>query len=178
MKKFLSLLLFLGGMALAGWEFHGYATSGEEIESKKLAGTTGQVRTVKLSFEMSPVRLILSVDYKIFLRDQINKAYRYEAELVAPSGMAVLQASNTHSVKKEDRGNGYDNGDLNHILGTFEVQEEGVYTLNWLVKKQQADIRNIGFSLRSNVRSLHWPTMALAGGIFLLGFVVVIATRK
>ncbi|MCG8494343.1 MAG: hypothetical protein MI743_22230 [Sneathiellales bacterium] len=178
MKKFLSLLLFLGGIALAGWEFHGYATSGDEIENKNLSGAEGQMQTVHLSSEMSPVRLILSVDYKIYLRDQINDAYRYDVRLISPSGVTVVQEKNTHSVKKEDRGNGYDTGDLNHILGAFQVREEGVYTLNWLVRKQQAEIRKIGFSLRNNVRALHWPTMALAGGIFLLGLITVFAGRK
>ncbi|WP_169543156.1 hypothetical protein [Sneathiella aquimaris] len=173
MSKVLVLLLFVGSIGLAGWEFHDYSNSGEEISVHPLQGNSGEVGGLRLTSVMSPVRVLVTVDYEINIQDETNNAYEYVVEVLDPLGRKVGNADGSHVVKREDQGPNYEASRMTHIADTFDVITDGLYQANWSLKQKKANIRGASLKFRRNVRSLNWSVMALAGGCFLLGWVVV-----
>ncbi|MEP4192707.1 MAG: hypothetical protein ABJN51_16585, partial [Sneathiella sp.] len=165
-------------VVLAGWTFNDYAASGEPIMSAPLTGSAGTLANIELRPSQAPARAFLIVDYEINVQDETNDAYTYMLSLKGPAGQDLLQATQTHAVKKQDQGASYEQLEEKHILGTFAIPQQGIHTLDWSVEANKAMVRSVTFELRGNVSDLNSSLLLLSGGLFLLGVIVVVSGLK
>ncbi len=178
MKKYLALVLLAAAVVLAGWTFNEYAASGERVMSAPLTEATGTRANIELRPSQAPMRAFLIVDYEINVQDESNDAYTYTLSLKGPAGQNLLQAAQTHTVKKQDQGASYEELEEKHILGTFAILQQGVHTLDWPVEANKAMVRSVTFELRGNVSDLNSSLLLLSGGLFLLGIIMVVSDLK
>ncbi|MBE7635223.1 hypothetical protein GUA87_00070 [Sneathiella sp. P13V-1] len=178
MYKFLVIILFVLSVGVFGWTMHSYATSGEEIVSKRLQGPSGEDVIVGLDKSMSPVRIIFNVKSEMHAQDTTNPAYKYDVKLLDPVGTIVGSEARTQSEKKSDQGPSFERNNQNHIITTVNVDIDGDYRLQWKISPKKAKITGIGYSVRKNVEGMNIPFMLLAGGCFVLGWIVLIFGRR
>ena len=178
MYKFLVGLMFLVSVILFGWEMNRYAASGQEISTIPLQSPEGQISNVFLKAEMSPVRVILGVDYEINLQSGTNKAYDYVVNLTDQTGKSYAFEDRTQTDQLSDQGSSFENTKMNHIVGTFDIFADGVYEVNWKLSPKRAKINHSEIQLRRNVSDLNYAMMIGAGVFFVLGILMLVFRSK
>jgi len=178
MQKGLMIFFFLAAIGLFGWAMNDYASSGEEVLSKPLAGGEGRMTVGPLDHRMSPVRVFLSVDGEIDLINENNDAYIYTISFKDREGQVVLGEKHTHSEKRSDRASGFETFSNNHIIGTAEITRQGHYNLDWKISPMRATLTGYAISIRRNVEGLNVPMVIAAGICFVLGWVTIFLGRR
>jgi hypothetical protein len=178
MQKTLVLILFLASLGIFGFSMYKYTSSGVEVFAADLAGKAGQFQTPALDPAMSPARLFVQIKGEMHVQDVSADAYKYVVTVIAPDGVGQLQGIHTQSEKKTDQGPSFERLSNNHVVGTFDVLQSGVYVINWKVSPKKADIKSVSVLLRRNVVGMDIPMMALAGFCFVLGWIVLFMGRR
>ncbi|MEH6404748.1 MAG: hypothetical protein V7750_15335 [Sneathiella sp.] len=178
MQKFLFIVFFVGSVGLFGWTLNDYATSGEKVLEVPLTDKTGALPPVQLDPSMSPMRLFLKVRYEIVLRDSTNDTYVYDAEVKNPAGDIILSDHGAPSEKKDDKGSITQRSRQNHVIGSFDVLEDGAYFINWKIRDKRAKITQMSIELRRNVSDLNILNLVIAGVFFVLGVIVIFIGRS
>jgi len=178
MQKFLIAGILLVSIGIAGWAFQGYSTSGEEIISVPVSGQQGILAPVSLDPSMSPVRVMLWVKSGLLLNKGDNAAYQFEITVIGPGQQKILSLSGERSELRTDQGSSYEENQLNHVVGVFDVVSAGPYRVVWQVIPERAEITGISILLRRNVEGLNIYMLALAGVLFVLAWGLIIQGRR
>lgn len=178
MQKVLYFICFGASIALFGWTLNDYATSGEQVFETTLEDKSGSLKPVMLDPSMSPMRLLLKVQYEITLRDLTNNTYVFDAEVKDPAGDVILSGHGAPSKKKDDKGSITERNSQNHVVGSFDVVEGGAFLLSWNVKEKRATINGMSMELRRNVSDLNVINLSVAGLLFVLGWIIIFTGRR
>ncbi|MBL4740336.1 MAG: hypothetical protein JKY12_05040 [Sneathiella sp.] len=177
MQKFLFIVCFVGSLGLFGWTLNDYATSGGQLFTAPLSHKYGSLPPVYLDPSMSPMRLLLKVRYEVDLRDLTNQTYVFDVVVKDPAGDIVLSARGAPSEKKSDKGEVTQRNTQNHVLGSFDVLEDGAFLIDWKVEARRAKIKQMTIELRRNVSDLNILNLVIAGALFSFGVILIFLRR-
>ena len=178
MRKIL-IGLFLGvAVLLVAWEMQRYISSGSEYTSIPLSGAAEDTVLINLREDMSPVRVILSVNYEFDLQQGSNPAYGYRVEILDLAEKSLVLSDQTHLEQSADQGSGFAVNTENHVIGTFLVPANGNYEIHWKLVPQQATISDASLTFRQQVSPLNISVLIAAGLCFVIGWTVLIIGRK
>ncbi|GLQ05572.1 hypothetical protein [Sneathiella chinensis] len=179
MRKVGVLVLLLVSVGMAGLAFHQYETSGREVVRFPIAGAgEGAAPPVMLSRAQSPVRVILSVRYRVDLVADQNEAYGYQVSVKGPAGRTVLSGDGRNVVSREDRGSGFVTDRQNHVIGTFPVETEGAYLAEWSLSPRSGQVLEARLMVRENVAPISISKLTVAAICFVLAGLMLFAGRK
>jgi|GEM_PF-2126106 len=177
MQKLLFIVFFVGSLGLFGWTLNDYATSGEQVFNAPLTTHAGALQPVQLDPSMSPMRLLLKVQYEVVLRDLTNHTYVFDIEVKNPAGDIILSEQGNPSEKKSDKGSVTQRNTQNHVIGSFDVLEDGAFLIDWKIEAKRATIKQMSIELRRNVSDLNILNLAIAGVLFVFGVIVIFLRR-
>ena len=178
MRRILIGLFFCVGVLLVAWEMQRYASSGTEFTSIPLSGTEEGTVFINLREDMSPVRLVLSVDYEIHLEQGANPAYGYRVEVLSLAMESLISSDQIHLEQYADQGSGYEINTENHVIGAFAVPANGNYEVRWQLDPKKAVISDAVLAFRQQVSPLNVFILIAAGLCFAVGFGTLLLGRK
>lgn len=178
MRKILIGLFFGVAVLLVAWELQRYASSGTEFTSIPLSGTEEDTAFVNLREDMSPVRVILSVDYEIELQQGTNPAYGYRVEVLSLPAEPLISSDQIHIEQHADQGSGFEIKTESHVIGTFTVPANGSYEIRWELAPKKAVISGARLAFRQQVSPLNIFILIAAGLCFVFGVGTLLLGRK
>ncbi|MEH6525888.1 MAG: hypothetical protein V7723_07415 [Sneathiella sp.] len=171
MPKILPFIIIVSAFGLFGWAGYDYVESGEEAGVINLPGKTGSSNLINLDPSMSPMRVLLKVDYEIDLLEADNKAFEYGVILKSTNSGALFDVMGAQRIKREGNTPEFDSNTALIVLATFDIPTAGAYIFDWEVDDQEAKISDQWIVMRRNVRPAPWPLVILGVVCFVLGII-------
>ncbi|USG62059.1 hypothetical protein NBZ79_03610 [Sneathiella marina] len=169
MPRILPFIIFAISFGLLGWAGYDYIESGVETGVIQMTGEVGRSNPINLEPSMSPMRVLLKVEYNIELLETDNKAFEYDIVLRDAGGDVLFDTAGEHRDKREDNTPEYATKSSLIVLATKDISTAGAHIIDWKILPQKATILAQTIILRGNVRPAQWPLVILGAVAFVLG---------
>lgn len=173
--------LMVAGLLLTVAGFVQYSSSGSPVAQFDLKPQRLNQGQLQLAPHMNAMRAVLSTRYRNSSNNLRVTHYDYQFSLSDIEGRSVMTESGSNFETYKETPSHHQRNSLrrnNHILDSWEVSSDGIYSWQVHFKPRQAQLESAQLTIRQNVMTQFPASVPLGAVLMVAGFVLLIVTGR